>query len=183
MDKDIVRISKFLSLVLRHKPEEINLELDKGGWANINDLIEKANGRGVNIDYDSISEVVEKNEKKRFIISDDGKSIRANQGHSIDVDLGLKEVLPPDILYHGTATRFIESIKEKGILKCNRHHVHLSGDKSTAVIVGKRHGKPIIIQIDSKKMSEKGIKFYLSENSVWLTDVVSPEYFMTIIDV
>lgn len=116
MDRDIVRISKFLSLVLRHKPEEINLELDKGGWANINDLIEKANDRGVNIDYDSISEVVEKNEKKRFIISDDGKSIRANQGHSIDVDLGLKEVLPQTFYTMELLLDLLRVLKRKGYL-------------------------------------------------------------------
>ncbi len=164
----LTKISKFLSLILRHKPETINLKLDKNGWADIDELIDKS--IDMSLTRELITEVVEKNDKKRFII--DGDRIRANQGHSLAIDLELKPLTPPDILYHGTATRFLDSIMQKGLTKQSRQHVHLSAELTTAIAVGKRHGKVVVLEIDAKKMVENGDTFYLSNNGVWLTDFV-----------
>jgi putative RNA 2'-phosphotransferase len=117
-----------------------------------------------------IDEVVTQNDKQRFII--EGHKIRANQGHSIDVNLGFKAVIPPNMLYHGTATRFLESIMKTGLSKQQRQHVHLSEALETAINVGKRHGKVVVLEVDARKMFEEGYAFYLSENGVWLTDIV-----------
>lgn len=176
MEKHLVKASKFLSLVLRHRPEKIGLELDEQAWADVGELIEKASAGGRKLSLKTIREVVEKNDKKRFSFSDDGKKIRANQGHSVDVDLGLKPTEPPAILYHGTASRFLESILRSGLARGRRHDVHLSSDVRTAVKVGRRHGKPVVLAIDSGKMHKEGCKFYLSENKVWLTNHVPPEF-------
>ena len=172
MKKNLKTISKFLSLVLRHKPEEIGLKLDSNGWADINELIEKS--EKVKLTKELINEVVSQNNKQRFIIKND--KIRANQGHSINIDLALEAVEPPDILYHGTTIRFLDSIIKEGLTKQSRQHVHLSEDIETATIVGKRHGKVAILEIDAKKMFEEGYEFYLSENGVWLTDRVSIKF-------
>jgi len=171
--------SKFLSYVLRHQPEAIGLLLDENGWALVKELIEKMNAAGRPVTEDQLKFIVENNDKKRFSFSDDFTRIGASQGHSIDIDLQLKELIPPAVLFHGTAIQNIESIREKGILKGDRHHVHLSADRETAGKVGMRHGKPVIIEIDSKRMSEDGIRFFLSDNNVWLTDHVLPGYFLT----
>jgi len=178
MNKDLIKISKFLSLILRHKPEIINLKLDKNGWANIDELIEKTNNKETNIvlNYDLLEKIVSINDKKRFKIDPEGKRIRANQGHSLNVDIELKEIKPPDILFHGTAIKFIENIKKKGINRGNRLYVHLSPNKEIAMAVGKRHGKPIVLDINSKKMFQDGYKFYLSENLIWLTKKILPIY-------
>lgn len=176
MNRRLIKISKFLSLILRHKPEIINLKINSEGWANIDELIKKTNDNGLSINYTDVKEIVEKNNKMRFKISNDEKNIRANQGHSININLNLKEKKPPNILYHGTTIKFIESIKENGLVKNKRHHVHLSTDKYSAINVGKRHGKPIVLEIDSKKMYQDGYLFYLSENLIWLTDKVLPKY-------
>ena len=170
------KISKFLSFILRHNPESINLKLDSNGWANIDELILKS--KEIKLTRTLIDEVVNQNDKQRFIIEDD--KIRANQGHSINIDLNLKAITPPDILYHGTATRFLTSIMEKGLNKQKRQHVHLSKDMITAKKVGQRHGKVVILEINSKKMFENNFKFFVSENGVWLTDNV-PIKFITII--
>ncbi|SIO96657.1 RNA 2'-phosphotransferase [Vibrio spartinae] len=174
-------ISKFLSLVLRHKPETIGLTLDPHGWANIDELIHKASTSNEieNIDRDLIQEVVDTNDKKRFIMSEDGQHIRANQGHSIRVDLQLQPSVPPEFLYHGTATRFLDSIIEQGLKPQQRQHVHLSADTETAVSVGKRYGKPVILKIKARLMYEQGYEFYLSENGVWLTSYVLPEFILS----
>ncbi len=172
MNNKLKTTSKFLSLILRHQPEKIGLELDSNGWAEINELIEKSTK--VKLTQELIEEVVVKDNKQRFIIKD-GK-IRANQGHSINIDLELEAVEPPDILYHGTATRFLESIMKEGLTKQSRQHVHLSKDIETATMVGKRHGKVVILEVDAKKMFEEGYVFYLSENGVWLTDRVGVEF-------
>lgn len=169
-------ISKFLSLILRHQPETINLKLDKNGWANVEELREKCSKHNVDFTSEELDEVVETNDKKRFIFNEDKTKIRANQGHSVDIDLALKPQQPPEFLYHGTAQTNIESILEKGIEKRNRQHVHLSQDKETATKVGMRHGKPVILTIRTGKMFEDGILFYLSENNVWLTDFVDVKY-------
>ena len=169
-------ISKFLSLVLRHKPETINLSLDPQGWASVDELIAKANLHKVPLNPDILRRVVETNDKKRFIFSDDQQRIRANQGHSIEVNLQLTATAPPHQLFHGTAERNIESIRTQGLLKRERHHVHLSTDHETAKAVGGRYGKPVVLVINAKGMHENGFKFYQAENGVWLTDHVPPDY-------
>ena len=178
-----VGISKFLSLILRHSPQTIHLNIDKNGWANIDELIQNANkygGRripkGIHLTIDLINTIVETNDKQRFILSDDGKRIRANQGHSITIDLELDAKIPPDTLYHGTANRFLDSIMKDGLKPMTRQHAHLSQNKEVALTVGKRHGKPIVLYINAKNMFEEGYKFYLSENNVWLVSEVPTKY-------
>ncbi|GAB5559701.1 MAG: RNA 2'-phosphotransferase [Synoicihabitans sp.] len=176
MRKDLKTKSKFLSLVLRHKPEAAGVILDEQGWCEIQSLLAGAESAGVGFSYSELVEIVETNEKQRFKLSEDGLRIRANQGHSIAVELGLAERNPPDELFHGTATRFGEAIMKTGLLKMGRQHVHLSSDIETARRVGMRHGKPLILRIDSALMSEDGFRFYLSENGVWLVDRVPTQY-------
>jgi len=176
MKPDLNKISKFLSYVLRHKPEAIGIKLNKEGWIGVDEFITAANKDGNNLNRALLDEVVFTNDKQRFAYSADGLSIRANQGHSVDIELALEPTSPPDILYHGTATRFIESIKEQGLIKKQRQHVHLSALQETAVSVGQRHGKPIVLSINSKQMYEDGHLFYLSNNGVWLTDFVPLNY-------
>ena len=174
--KDIKHKSKFLSLVLRHKPEVIDLTLDENGWADIKELITKASAKDVILSQEIIKVVIETNDKQRFTYNDVKSKIRANQGHSIKIDIDLESVEPPSLLYHGTAKRNIDSILEKGIDKRNRQHVHLSNEIETAKNVGSRHGKPIILIIDASQMQRDGIKFYLSKNKVWLTEFVDAKY-------
>lgn len=176
MNKQMKKHSKFLSLLLRHRPEAIGLELDENGWALIEDLINKTQDQDTPLTHEIIREVTDTNEKKRFAISDDGLLIRANQGHSIDVDVELEEAVPPDVLKHGTGEKNVQSILKQGLSKQQRHHVHLSVDAETATQVGGRHGKPHIFTIDAKRMHEDGIKFFVSKNGVWLTDYVDPKY-------
>lgn len=176
MITDKIKISKFLSLVLRHKPETIDLELDENGWADTNFLIQRMLKANYSIDIENLKDIVKSSDKQRFKFNNDFSKIRANQGHSINVDLKLEQKLPPEILFHGTATRNIESIKQQGLLKQNRHHVHLSSDLETAKKVGMRYGKPIVLKIEAWKMNEDGLEFYLSENGVWLTDKVDVKY-------
>ena len=170
------RISKFLSLILRHRPEKIDIQLDDYGWANTNEILEKCNAFGVKFSKEELDYVVEHNPKKRFAYNDDGSKIRASQGHSIQIKLGYEPVEPPKYLYHGTATRFLSSIKETGLQKRNRHHVHLSLEKATATDVGGRHGKPIILTIQAQLMHQNGYEFFVSENGVWLTDQIPVEF-------
>jgi len=176
--KYVTKISKFLSLVLRHKPERIGLALDQYGWVQVEDLIARAQKAGIDIDRQLLQIVVEQNNKKRFAFNEDGTKIRANQGHSLSVDLGLTAVDPPDVLYHGTATRFLDSIKKEGLLPQGRHHVHLSPDEKTAMAVGKRHGKPVVLIVKAKEMVEQGYQFYRSANGVWLTERVPAIYLL-----
>jgi putative RNA 2'-phosphotransferase len=178
MDDDdrAVRISKFLSLVLRHQPEKIGLSLDQSGWASVGQLIEASRMRGFEFTPEELQNVVAGNDKKRFSLSEDGLWIRANQGHSIKVELGYAPTAPPEILYHGTAERFLTSIKQQGLIKGKRHHVHLSADVDTATKVGRRHGKPVVLRIEAGRMSQDGFIFYLSANGVWLTDRVPVQY-------
>jgi len=168
--------SKFLSLVLRHKPEEIGLVLDQNGWASIDELIVLANARGTNLSRPLIESIVANSDKQRFAISVDGMKIRANQGHSVDIALGLAPQTPPERLYHGTATRFLESIRESGLHAGSRQHVHLSQDLATAEKVGSRHGKPVVLTVESGQMARDGHQFYLSDNGVWLTEAVPAKY-------
>ena len=175
-EKQNIKISKFLSLVLRHKPETIQIQLDDNGWVSVSELIEKMNNNGNEIDLEVLKYVVKTNSKKRFAFNDDKTKIRASQGHSLQIDLKYKSINPPDKLYHGTSERFLDSILKNGIEKRNRQHVHLSSDFETALKVGQRHGKPVILEIQTEMMKKDGHKFYLSENKVWLTDYVPNEY-------
>ncbi len=170
------KISKFLSLILRHKPQEIDLELDENGWANTKELISKMVSAGKKMDMETLEIVVENNDKQRFTFNDDKSKIRANQGHSIKIDLNYSEQEPPDFLYHGTAKKFLDSILKEGLKKQKRHHVHLSSDVEIANSVGKRHGAPVVLKIPAKQMYEAGFVFYKSKNGVWLTDNVPVEY-------
>ena len=165
---DIIRKGKRLAFLLRHDEE---YEFDEHGWREVSDLI--AN-HGYTMEL--LDEIVETNNKKRYEYSEDKTKIRARQGHSINVDVELKETTPPGILYHGTAETTVPAIMKEGIKKGSRLHVHLSQTEETAVNVGKRHGKPAVLRINAKQMSEDGIKFYLSNNGVWLTDFVSLKY-------
>ena len=176
MDPGLVKLSKFMSLVLRHKPEEIGLALDENGWAHVAELIARANLKGVRLTHSDLRTIVEKNDKKRFALSDDGTRIRASQGHSIKVDLALTPVAPPARLFHGTASRFVESIRAQGLLRGRRQHVHLSPDETTATRVGQRHGKPVVLQVRAGQMHQAGRQFFLSANGVWLTEHVPAEY-------
>jgi putative RNA 2'-phosphotransferase len=175
---DLKRISKFMSLVLRHKPEEIGLSLNENGWASVEELIQKMNTTtsNVNITKAIIQEVVSTNDKKRFTFNEDETMIRANQGHSIDVELALQPSIPPEILYHGTVEKFLPNIKVEGLQKMSRQHVHLSENLDTATKVGSRRGKPIILTVQAKKMHDDGLLFYRSVNNVWLTDNVPGNY-------
>jgi putative RNA 2'-phosphotransferase len=171
-----IRNSKFLSLVLRHKPEEIGLTLDAEGWAFVDDLLKKSNQKGVPLTLDILTKVVANSDKKRFAFSDDLTRIRANQGHSVEVDLKLNPTTPPAILYHGTAERNIASIREKGLVKQARHHVHLSSKHETAHAVGKRYGAPVVLEVNALEMHNQGYPFFISKNEVWLTDHVPAKF-------
>ncbi len=176
MNKSTKSISKFLSLVLRHKPETINLQLDQHGWADVDELIQQCNKHNKHLDMELLLEVVETNDKKRFALNANQTKIRANQGHSISIDLGLNEEKPKTILYHGTVEKFLNSIQKTGLEKRSRQHVHLSQNQETAIKVGSRRGKPIILTVDAPQMLVDGYTFYLSNNGVWLTDHVPAKY-------
>lgn len=178
MSQNIVKISKFLSLVLRHEPEKIGLSLDAAGWVSVDDLLAACRRHGKAISFEQLKDVVANNDKQRFSFSANGNLIRANQGHSVEVELGYEPATPPVTLFHGTAERFLASIKEQGLLKGNRHHVHLSADIETATKVGQRHGKPVVLHINAEKMQQDGFTFYLSTNGVWLTEHVPVPYLM-----
>lgn len=172
------KLSKFLSLILRHKPEEIGISLDENGWADVLELLSGINNTGRKINIDLLEEIVKTDNKGRYSFNEDKTKIRANQGHSIKVDVELKEIIPPDILYHGTAERFITNIldKKQGLKPMSRLYVHLSKDYDTAIKVGIRHGNPVVLKINAKQMKEDGYLFYLSENGVYMTKSVPYKY-------
>lgn len=177
MSKQVDKKSKFLSYVLRHQPEAIGLTLAQDGWVDIDKLILHANQHGEPLDQALIKQIVASSDKQRFTLSEDGLKIRAAQGHSTQqVDINYPEQTPPTFLYHGTATRFMESIKQNGLIAGSRHYVHLSTDEDTAMTVGLRHGKAIVLKVAALQMYQRGIKFYLAENGVWLTKEVTAEY-------
>lgn len=169
-------LSKLLSLVLRHRPELIGVELDANGWADVDFLLLKLQKKAPGVDVESLKQLVAGSDKQRFAFNDDFTKIRANQGHSVSVDMEFKPVTPPEFLYHGTVERFIDSIAQEGLKKGTRQHVHLSKDLETAVKVGSRRGKPVILTIRSADMAESGYEFYCSENGVWLCDAVPAEF-------
>lgn len=171
------KLSVFISLVLRHKPNAANIVLDEHGWANVEELLNGINETGRKIDMDILEKIVATDNKQRYSFNQDKTLIRANQGHSIPVDVELKEQEPPEFLYHGTATRFLDDIFDDGLKSMSRLYVHLSKDIETALKVGKRHGDPVVLEIYSGDMYKDGYKFYLSENGVWLTKKVDVKYF------
>ena len=167
--------SKFIALILRHKPEAIGITLDEHGWANVDDLI-KGIAKRQPFDMAMLEEIVATDDKQRYSFNEDKTLIRANQGHSIPVDVELEEKEPPSILYHGTAVKYKTSIEEKGLIPKSRLYVHLSVVEETALKVGQRHGTPIVYTINAAQMHKDGYKFYLSKNGVWLTKSVSLKY-------
>ena len=176
MNKRLITVSKFLSKHLRHEPEALGLTLEPGGWVPVEQLLAGASRIGFSISTEELQRVVAENDKQRFAFDEMGLKIRANQGHSTDVDLQLQEVEPPDRLYHGTVAKFVDAIRGEGLRKMNRHDVHLSKDVETATKVGERRGKSVILMIESGRMAADGYKFRLSANGVWLTDHVPPQY-------
>ena len=168
---NLTQTSKLISLILRHKPETIGITLDEHGWANVDELI-----RGVNIDLKTLEQIVATDDKQRYSFNEDKTLIRANQGHSIPVDVELEEVQPPEFLWHGTAKKYEYSIYNSGLIPKSRLYVHLSSDVETAVNVGARHGEVLLLRVDAKTMYQDGYKFYLSKNGVWLTKHVPREY-------
>lgn len=176
MSKSQNRLSRTLSLVLRHDPGVIGLILDDHGWARIDELLDCLNRKGKRVDRDLLEEIVAESDKQRFRISEDGKRVRANQGHSILIELNLEKKAPPQWLYHGTASRFMDAIEREGLQKKSRHHVHLCGDQETARKVGARHGKPVVLEVAAQLMVSHGHQFSQSESGVWLVDEVPPDY-------
>lgn len=170
---NLIRKGKQLSFLLRHDTE---YRFDEHGYREVQDLVQNHG-----FTKDEIVELVETNDKQRYEFNDDKSKIRARQGHSVNINVDLKETLPPDVLFHGTATRFLPSIKEKGILKMSRNYVQLSENFDIAMEVGKRHGKPVVLAVDTKTMREDGVKFYLSNNNVWLTEFVDSKYIPAIL--
>ena len=174
-----VKLGRFLSLVLRHNPSAAGITLDEHGWADVEKLLVGVNRTGRKIDMSTLERIVRESNKQRYSFNENHTKIRANQGHSVQVDVKLREVEPPRYLYHGTASRFLPAIQAEGIRKMSRQYVHLSGDFETAMAVGKRHGIPVVITIDAEAMAQDGVTFYRSENGVWLCEHVDPKYFVS----
>ena len=167
--------SKFISLILRHKPEEIGITLDERGWANVDELIAGIAKTRI-FDMSMLEEIVRTDEKQRYSFNEDKTLIRANQGHSIPVDVELEQKVPPEILYHGTGEKYVSSIERQGLIPKSRLYVHLSADYDTAVKVGSRHGKPVVYTVAASEIQKSGYTFYLSVNGVWLTKSVPPQF-------
>ncbi len=170
-------LSKYVSRVLRHRPEDAGIRLDEHGWANVEELLAGMNAAGREIDRATLEKIVRTDKKQRYSFGEDGTMIRANQGHSIPVDVELEEQEPPEYLYHGTALRFLESIRQQGLLPMGRLYVHLSGDVETAHAVGRRHGRPAVLKVHSGDMYRDGQPFFRSRNGVWLAKKVDVGYF------
>ena len=168
-------VSKYMSLILRHKPDAIGITLDEHGWANVDELIAGI-AKDNEFNMEILEEIVRTDEKQRYSFNEDKTLIRANQGHSIPVDVELEELVPPEILWHGTGEKYVSSIDKQGLIPKSRLYVHLSKDEETAINVGSRHGKPVIYLVSAKKMYEDGYKFYRSVNGVWLTKGVPLQY-------
>lgn len=171
----ITETSRYIALILRHKPETINIRLDEHGWARVDELIKGVSKTHL-LTMEMLEKIVEVDDKQRFAFNEDKTLIRANQGHSVSVDVQLKEAVPPEILYHGTAEKYVSSIDQAGLIPKARLYVHLSETVETATKVGSRHGKPVIYTVDTERMSNDGYVFYLSVNGVWLTKTVPIEY-------
>ena len=175
-EKQVIRVSKFLSKHLRHDPEGLGLTLAPGGWVRVDDLLAGCARKGMRISRAQLEAVVADNDKQRFSFDETGTRIRANQGHSVDVDLQLEPVEPPAVLYHGTGHTTADAVAAEGLQRMRRHHVHLSPDVLTAQRVGARHGRPVLFRVDAAAMHAAGHTFYRSENGVWLTEAVPAEF-------
>jgi len=180
MGRRDTEMSKFLSFVLRHRPQSICITLDCAGWTDVAELLEALARSGRSLSMQALESIVETSDKRRFVFNADRSRIRAHQGHTIPVDLGLEPVAPPAILYHGTASRFLAGIQQNGLSKRRRHHVHLHTDRTVALAVGKRRGEVALLSIDAAAMHGRGHAFYVTENNVWLTDYVPPEFIVPI---
>lgn len=172
---DEKKLGQYLSLILRHKPEVIGIQLDEHGWAKVDELIAGIRKTQF-MDQTLLEKLVAEDEKGRYAFNDDKTLIRANQGHSIPVDVGLKEVQPPEVLWHGTGEKYVASIDREGLISKSRLYVHLSADFQTALKIGSRHGKPVVYAVDARRMHEEGYVFFLSVNGVWLTQRVPMAY-------
>jgi putative RNA 2'-phosphotransferase len=175
-ESELIRISKFLSKHLRHQPERLGLTLVPGGWVSVEELLRAAAAHGVPLTRQELEEVVARNDKQRFSFDETGLRIRANQGHSVPVDLQLEPAAPPSVLYHGTSEAAAPAIRREGLRKMRRHHVHLSPDVATALRVGRRHGRPVVFVVDAAALARDGFTFYRAENGVWLVESVPPRY-------
>jgi putative RNA 2'-phosphotransferase len=171
-----VKKSRYLTRALRHRPERIGIVLDEAGWVSVAELCAACTRHGVAIDAAELTEIVRESDKQRFAFSDDGLRVRAQQGHSVEVDLGYEPAEPPELLFHGTVRKVLAAIREQGISRGSRHHVHLSPDRETAIRVGGRRGKPVVLVVYAKRMAKDGFVFMKSGNDVWLTEHVPPQY-------
>jgi putative RNA 2'-phosphotransferase len=175
-EQETIKASKFLSLILRHEPERVGLTLGEAGWVGVDELLRAVNSHGRTLTLDGLKHIVATSDKKRFAFSEDGQRIRANQGHSVEVDLQYPPQTPPELLYHGTATRFLEGIRKDGLQKMGRHDVHLSAETKVTMQVGGRHGRPVLLVIRAGDMHRAGHVFRCSTNGVWLVNCVPPEF-------
>jgi len=175
-DKETVKTSKFLSLILRHEPERVGIKLDSAGWVSVSELLDALNRNGVSLTLEGLKDIVATSDKKRFALSEEGLKIRASQGHSVEVNLQYKPETPPEFLYHGTPEKFVESIRSTGLNKGKRHDVHLSPDETTAAKVGQRRGRPVVLKIRAGEMHRAGHVFRRSANNVWLVDSLPAEF-------
>ena len=175
-DKETIKTSKFLSLILRHEPEVVGLKLDEAGWVSVDELLAAVNRHGTALTLAQLQHIVATSDKKRFAFSEDGQRIRASQGHSVEVDLQYAAQTPPEILYHGTATRFLDGIRKDGLQRMARHDVHLSAETKVTFQVGGRHGKPVLLTIRAGEMHRAGFVFRCSANGVWLANHVPPQF-------
>lgn len=175
-EKRKTKISKFLSLILRHQPEVVGLKLEENGWVDVKSLIEACSDYGKPFNFAELKSVVETNDKKRFAFNEDETKIRASQGHSLEIEIEFEKRTPPEILYHGTAEKNVGVIFAEGLKKMWRHHVHISADKETAKKVGMRYGKPVIFEVDTNAMISEGFEFFVSANGVWLVENVPPKF-------
>ena len=174
--RQIKKTSKFLSLILRHQPQTVGIKLDDAGWVDVDVLLQAVSEHNGPLSREALEEVVVSNDKQRFAFSDDGQRIRANQGHSVKIDLGYQAVQPPDVLYHGAPDKFVDAILKEGLKKMKRHHVHLHTDRETCLAVGQRRGRPVLLGIQAQAMFADGHEFFRSENGVWLTDHVPAQF-------
>ena len=175
-DKQKKTISKFLSLILRHQPDVAGVILDENGWVDVDELLRGMKNAGRNVTREQLEEVVTTNDKQRFLFDETGTRIRANQGHSVEVELGYEPAEPPRILYHGTPEQAVSPIQQQGLTRQKRHHVHLHQDSSLASTVGQRRGRPVVLTVRSGEMQQAGFEFFVTPNQVWLTDHVPAEY-------
>jgi putative RNA 2'-phosphotransferase len=176
MEKEEKQLSKLLSYVLRHNPAQIGIVLNEEGWTAVDTLLHQLQAHGYTISFALLQQIVQNNSKQRFSFNDDNSYIRANQGHSVAINAHWPQATPPSLLYHGTGSQYVDAIMQEGLQKRSRHHVHLSDNQLTALEIGRRHGKPVLLTIDTAAMLKDGCIFFITENNVWLTEEVKPQY-------